>query len=66
MDPQNEEETNEFTSKMIFRMTEGVSEAIYVIGVTKEGNIPGVTKEDLGKVKKNLKNQIYYILNSFY
>ena len=39
---------------MKFRISEGVSESIYVIGVTKDGSPEGIPKEDLGKVKRNL------------
>lgn len=35
---------------MRFRIYEGVAEAIYVIGVTKDGQVPGISREDLGKV----------------
>ena len=44
------EKIEELALQMEFRLSEGVNEAIYVIGVEEDGSTTGITKMELGNV----------------
>ena len=56
--PENEKRKQELITQMNYRLNEGSGECIYVIGVTDNGEMQGISNKDFEKTFENLQNMV--------